>query len=75
MLVVVAGEQVPLIAAIWMGTEGEKMVRLLLDAKADVNLEARVISMSTSRVFSNTPELADLCSMTWKLPVWYKKNH
>ena len=62
-------------AAIKMHAFGEEMVRQLLDAKADVNLEAAVISLSTFREISEELCHSDLCSMMWKLSVLYKKNH
>ena len=66
--------QTPLMAAIKMRKGGEEMVRQLLDAKADVNLMAWVISLSTFRVVSEEVCHSDVCSMMSKLPVVYKKN-
>ena len=63
----VRGEQgqTPLTAATENREEGEQIVKQLLDAKADVNFNGsnKVISMSTSRAFSEKLELANLCSM------------
>ena len=54
-------------AAIEMHTDGEGMVRQLLEAGADVNLRTKVISMPTSRVFSTRLHLADLISAMWRI--------
>ena len=60
-------EGTPLMLAIEMHTGGAEMVRQLLDAKADVNLMAQVISLPTFRVVSEELCHSEMCRMMWSL--------